>query len=212
MNCYTALRINEFSCSWSISSGAFRTLVDEFGVIYGTQSATGTGGNSYVTPFTNFTNRELVCRNLLDYRVQNDPEIAAKGWLIRKGLFCENCELEGQLLLSNESGIPGTITTVIPDIEPDVQDVTWGGLSVPIIGPWYNGFQYCKRLQQKILAAKPDPYVFITGGGAHLDPFTVLEFKLYNALSGGASDAKSFSDGNYISSAQGSFGFNLHVL
>ena len=135
MNCYKALKINSFSGSVNIDSTGEDSISGPGGIIGESRKASGTC--NIITPFTDFTNRELKCRALLDYRVANDPVIAANGWLIRRytpihnvdGL-CSNCGLEGNLKYENDGFVWGTITIQAALMQLNFQQVhgllIWG--------------------------------------------------------------------------------------
>jgi hypothetical protein len=222
MNCYKALKINSFSGSVGIDSQAADFVTGPTGS-YG-ESREVNGTCNIITPFTDFTNRELKCRALLDYRVEHDPEIAEKGWLIRRHYvisgvdgLCSNCALEGDLKYENNHAVVGTVTY---SPSGDTQQVNFNpGEWTAFNGPWFNKFQYCKRAQEYLFAQRhpPDPWVFMTGGGAGVLG-TALEFKCYDAFSGSASDFKSYDfppteydPNHYSGSANGTFTWNVTI-
>jgi len=182
------------------------------------------GTCNIITPFTDFTNRELKCPALLAYRVEHDPEIAEKGWLIRRhsvisgvdGL-CANCGIEGDLKYENDGTVVGTITYA-PSGETASVDFSAGQWNASS-GPWFNKFQYCTRAQEYLFAQRhpSDPWVFITGGGAGVLR-TALAFKCYDAFNGSASDSKSYDvppteydPNHYSGSASGTFTWNVTI-
>jgi len=195
MNCYKALKINSFSGSVGIDSEGADFLIYPDQTIGETRNVSGTC--NIITPFTDFTNRELKCRALLDYRVEHDPEIAEKGWLIRRHYvisgvngLCANCGLEGLLKYQNENLLWGTTSYTNGDVVPtQFYAGTWAANN----GPWFNKFQYCKRAQDWIFSFRnpPDPWIFFAGGGCGLG-FTGLTFTCYDAFNGSASDFKSY--------------------
>jgi hypothetical protein len=218
MNCYKALKINHFSGSIGIDST-------------GSDSISGPDGNSgetrrvsgicnITTPFTDFTNRELKCRGLLDYRVANDPEIAANGWLIRRyypthdvaGL-CSNCGLEGELKYENDGQVLGSKNQGQGDIPQFYSAGVWGAFG----GPWFNPFQFCTRAQEIFFNGRTDRYVFLSGGGAGVG-ITALTFKCYDVFNGSASDSRSYNfpptaydQNHYTGSASGTFSWNITI-
>jgi hypothetical protein len=220
MNCYKALKINSFSGSVSIDSIGGDSISGPAGNYGESREVSGTCNIS--TPFTDFTNRELKCRALFDYRVANDPVIAANGWLIRRytpihdvdGL-CSNCGLEGNLKYENDGTVWGTITNTGGSYAAQFSAGQWFASN----GPWFNKFQFCTRAQAQLFAQRhpPDPYIFLTGGGCGVG-ITALQFKCYDAFSGSASDSKSYNvpptgydPNHYAGSASGTFTWNVTI-
>ena len=196
MNCFKALKINQFSGSVGLSStGGDYYVYDDLTV---GESRNVGGICNIITPVTNFTNRELKCRALLDYRVANDPEIAVNGWLIRRyypafnvrGL-CSNCGLEGELKYENDGGVWGTITPVGTTIDEPYPALFSAGQWGAFGGPWFNPFQFCTRAQEIFFNGRTDRYIFLSGGGVGVG-YTSLRYKCYGVLSGSASDSKSY--------------------
>jgi len=222
MNCYKALKINYFSGSVGIDSQA-GDFVTGPGGSYG-ESREVNGTCNIITPFTDFTNRELKCRALLDYRVEHDPEIAERGWLIRRHYvissvdgLCANCGIEGDLKYENDGAVKGTITYA-PSGDTASVDFSAGQWNA-YGGPWFNNFQYCTRAQEHIFAQRhpPDSVVFVTGGGAGILR-TALAFKCYDAFNGSASDSKSYDfppteydKSHYTGYATGAFTWNVTI-
>jgi hypothetical protein len=218
MNCYKALKINSFSGSVGISSTGSDYSAYGNKVFGNSRKVDGTC--KIITPFTNFTNRELKCRALLDYRVANDPEIVANGWLIRRyylthdvGGLCSNCGLEGDLKYENDGAVWGEITSTGSDPYPALFSAgEWGAFK----GPWFNPFQFCKRAQEILFNGRADRYIFLSGGGVGVG-LTALVFKCYNIFNGSASDSKSYDypatafEGHKFGSASGTFTWKVTI-
>jgi len=222
MNCYKALKINSFSGSVGIDSKGGDFVSGPTGDGYG-EFREVNGTCNIITPFTDFTNRELKCRALLDYRVENDPEIAERGWLIRRHYvisgvdgLCANCGLEGDLKYENDGVVEGTVTDTYGNTKSvNFNPGQWNASG----GPWFNKFQYCTRAQEYLFAQRhpPDPWVFQTGGGAGILG-TALAFKCYDAFNGSASDSKSYDfppteydPNHYTGYANGTFTWNVTI-
>jgi hypothetical protein len=221
MNCYKALKINSFSGYVGISSIGADSISGPDGD-YG-ESREVSGICNIITPFTDFTNRELKCRALLDYRVAHDPEIAEKGWLIRRHYvisgvdgLCANCGLEGLLKYENDGTVEGTTSSTNGVVVPTQFNAgQWNASN----GPWFNKFQYCTRAQEYLFVLRhpPDPWVFMTGGGAGVLA-TALVFKCYDAFNGSASDSKSYdvppteyNPNRYSGYANGTFTWDVTI-